>query len=132
METGRDVDELARNLFPNGVTVARGDCAATLTHIASRVPVIYQGMFETAEYTTACDILVWNAGAGCYDLYEVKSSTSDATKGRDELYTHDLAFQVQVLRRCGAPLNRCYVVRLNTNYVRGRELDLAELFATED
>jgi hypothetical protein len=29
-------------------------------------------------------------------------------------------------------LGRCYIVRLNTNYVRGGELDLTELFATED
>ena len=88
--------------------------------------------FETDVFATACDILKWNDAADAYDLYEVKSSTSEAKKDKNELYTYDLAFQSEVLARCGVPLGRLSIMRLNTHYERKDELDLDQLFASED
>lgn len=53
IETGNDVDVLARNLFPGGVLVERGDAAGTAQLVARRAPVLYQPVFETDRYTTA-------------------------------------------------------------------------------
>ena len=61
---------LARDLFPGGVLVERGDAAGTAQSVAARGAVLYQPVFETDRYTTASDILVWNAGTQAYDLYE--------------------------------------------------------------
>jgi hypothetical protein len=131
METGREVDELARVLFPGGRLIERGDIATTAAYVAQRASVLYQPVFETDRFATACDILQWNE-VGVYDLYEVKSSTSDAKRDRDELYTYDLAFQGEVLRQREVPVGRCFIVRLRSSYERGDELDIRELFSIED
>ena len=133
IESGNDVDVLARDLFPGGVLVERGDAARTAQLVAQRAPVLYQPVFETDRYTTACDILVWNAETQAYDLYEVKASTSgDDKAAKDELYTYDLAFQAHVLRENGVPLGALYLVRLNSEYVSDGALDLQRLFTREN
>ena len=133
LETGNEVDALAQELYPNGTVVRRGDAATTARLIAQQEPILYQPVFETDQFTTACDILVWNAAAERYDLYEVKASTIEAqNKARDEEYLYDLGFQAEVMRQCGVPLGRLNLVRLNSAYVRGLELDLGELFAIYD
>ena len=132
IETGQDVDALVRELFPGGLLIEREDYERTATEVRDRASVLYQAVFQTPDYTTACDILKWNASKKSYDLYEVKSSTSNATKDRDELFTYDLAFQVNVLRQCGVPVGQLFLVRLRSSYERGEELDLKGLFAVED
>lgn len=133
IETGNEIDQLARDLFPAGEMIARGDVATTAARVAARAPVLYQPVFETERTTTACDILIWNASTGSYDLHEVKASTNGEDKAaKDRLYTYDLAFQAEVLRACGVPLGRLYLVRLDSAYVRDRDLDIGALFTRED
>lgn len=133
IDIGNDVDVRARDLFPGGVLIRRGDAAGTAGLVAARVPVLYQPVFETDRYTTACDILVWNGGTGAYDLYEVKASTSgEDRKAKDDLYAHDIAFQALVLKACGVPLGRLHLVRLDGSYVSDGTLDLGRLFTRED
>lgn len=133
IDSGNEVDELARDLFPGGVLFARGEAAETAQHIAARTPILYQPVFETEAFTTACDILVWNSEQRVYDLYEVKSSTSsDTSKTRMELYAYDMAFQAVVLRQNGVPLGRFQLVRLNSDYRRDGALDTSALFSRED
>ncbi len=133
IEIGNDVDVRARELFPGGVLIRRGDASGTAELVASRTQVLYQPVFETGRYTTACDILAWNAERRAYDLYEVKASTSgDDRKAKDDLYAHDIAFQALVLRENGVPLGTLNLVRLNGEYVSDGRLDLDRLFTRED
>lgn len=133
MEAGNAVDVLARDLFPDGMLIARDDAAATAALLADRYRVLYQPVFETDQFTTACDILVWDAAAGRYDLYEVKASSSESeNRARDEAYTYDLAFQSHVLRANGVPLGRHILVRLDSSYIRGADLDNRALFHLND
>lgn len=133
IETGNEVDELARGLFPNGELVEFGDARKTLEVIDSEAPILYQPYFVTGRFATACDILVWNSSAGNYDLYEVKASTTGENKKvKDELYTNDIAFQLRVLREWGVPIGRAVLIRLNSEYIRGDELNMQELFVRED
>lgn len=133
IEVGNDVDVRARDLFPGGVLIKRGDAEGTAQLVASRTEILYQPVFETDQYTTACDILVWNAATGSYDLYEVKASTSgEDRKAKDDLYAHDIAFQALVLRANGVPLGRLNLIRLNGSYVLDGTLDLEQLFTRED
>ncbi len=133
-DTGNDVDELARGLFPGGILVTGDDSVdVTLEHIANRTPVLYQPVFEAGKYKAISDVLVWNPEAEAYDLYEVKASNSGKDKSsRDRDYAYDLAFQKIVLQSQGVPLNTTYLVRLNCDYVRNNELDLNLLFTQED
>src|SRR5262245_22272317 len=60
VETGNEVDLLARSLFPGGIEVQRSEFRKTQTLIAARTPVIYQAAFATDRFVIACDVLVWN------------------------------------------------------------------------
>jgi hypothetical protein len=133
MKTGNDVDVLARQLFPGGTLIERGDVESTARLIAAKTPVLYQPVFETERFTTACDILVWNVTTSAYDLYEVKSSTTgDDKKAKDGLYSYDLAFQMRVLRDNGVPLGRLFLTHLDSSYVRGESLVVPSLFHHDD
>lgn len=133
IDGGNEVDMLAREVFVGGVTVPRKAAAETVALVEARTAVLYQPVFEMEQFTTACDILVWNGESGAYDLYEVKGSTSAGnTRAKDERYTWDIGFQAEVLRRCGVPLGRLCLVRLNAEYVRNGALDIDALFTRED
>ena len=137
IETGNEIDELARDLFPGGVTIDdRADDAYTKELIEKQTPVIYQPLFKTDQYITACDILVWNTSTNLYDLYEVKSSTAsgdgESSKRKTKDYLVDMAFQKIVLDDLSTPLGTINLIRLNKEYVRNGELDIHELFLIED
>jgi hypothetical protein len=133
IETGNEVDALARDLFPGGELIARGDTQRTQALVAAHAPVLYQPVFETDCIAMVCDVLVWNSATERYDLFEVKASTNgEDKKAKDELYTHDLGFQAEVLRQKGIDIGRLHLVRLNSAYVRGESLDIADLFTRED
>lgn len=136
IETGNEVDLVARDLFKGGVLVeGRYDFALTKELVEKKTPVIYQPAFETDKYQIASDILVWNESTQKYDVYEVKASNSGddkKKKSKNELYTFDLAFQYMVLKNAGVPVGQLYLVRLNPEYVRRGDLDLQQLFTKED
>ncbi|MEK9170845.1 MAG: DUF2779 domain-containing protein, partial [Patescibacteria group bacterium] len=134
VETGNEVDELARDLFPGGVLLSdRNAEGETKKLIESQAPVIYQPVFETKLYKAICDILVWNSDAGSYDLYEVKASNSgENKKAKDELYSYDIAFQYLVLKELKIPIGNLFLTRLNNEYVRGENLNIHQLFKKED
>lgn len=74
-----------------------------------------------------------------YAIYEVKSSTgSDDPKKKKctrtvlQKYAYDIAYQKFVLEKCGLNVTGVYLVRLNSDYVRGDELDLQKLFHITD
>ena len=112
IETGNEVDILARDLFPNGLTISdRSATEETMQLIKSKTPVIYQPVFETDLYKIVCDILVWNTSSKAYDLYEVKASNNgDEKKKKDELYTYDIAFQYLVLRELNVPIGKLNLI----------------------
>ncbi len=134
IESGNEVDELARKLFPNGILIkAFDDDTATKALINKKTPVIYQPVFENENYKAIGDILVWNNEKFSFDLYEVKASNGgEDKKAKDDIYAHDLAFQSIVINSLNIPLNNLYIIRLNNEYVRGVDLDINELLTRED
>jgi hypothetical protein len=134
IETGNEVDMLARDLFTEGVTINdRNDAKGTMELVNKKTPIIYQPVFETDLYKVVCDILVWNNDTKVYDLYEVKASNDGENKSaKDKLYSYDMAFQYLVLKELNIPLGRLYLVRFNNEYIRGAELNINELFSKND
>lgn len=134
IETGNEVDALARDLFPGGVLLESRDASEeTMELVNNETPIIYQPVFETDIYKVVCDILVWNPLFEVYDLYEVKASNSgEDKKAKDDLYSYDIAFQYLVLKELNIPIGRLYLVRLNSEYVREVDLDIRQLFSVED
>lgn len=128
-DTGHRVGDLARRLFPGGAEVAyrqsdyQGMIDAT-ARLTAGESVIYEGSFSTNGVFVRADILVRN-GAG-WDIYEVKATAS--TKA---VHKPDVAIQWYVIEQ-HLPLNRAYLVHLNTGYVREGELDINGLFTIDD
>ena len=136
IETGNEVDDLARKLSSGGVVVEdRCDFDYTKKLVKEKTPVVYQPVFESDKYQIACDILVFNEDTGKYDIHEVKASNSGddkKKKAKNELYMRDLAFQYITMKDAGVPVGNMYLRRLNPEYVRQGELDVHQFFTKED
>lgn len=135
IDSGNQIDELARSLFPDGVLVeSREDTELTKKLMTDKTSVIYQPVFTTDKFVTACDIFVWNSGTDVYDLYEVKSSTASEEDGgrKTEDYLIDMAFQKNILNDLGIEIGTLNLIRLNKKYVRNGDINLGELFYIEN
>ncbi len=131
METGNEVELVARKLFPNGILIERRDAKgqeATQDYIAKKQEILFQPIFVKDGYLAAIDILKFEPETSSYSIYEVKS-TSDV---EEKVHYHDLSFQINLLRKCGLKINKAYLIHLNSEYVRSGELDVAELFKIVD
>jgi len=128
-DTGHRVGNLAQQLFPGGIEVAyrasdyQGMIDET-TRLTQSENVIYEGSFSTDGVFVRADILVKNGDA--WDIYEVKATAS--TKA---VHKPDVAIQWYVINQ-HIPLNKAYLVHLNTSYVRFGELDIQGLFTIDD
>ncbi|MFT5740873.1 MAG: hypothetical protein ACI822_002206, partial [Gammaproteobacteria bacterium] len=128
-ETGRRVGDLAKDLFPGGLEVAyrqsdyQGMIDATC-QLTSSETVIYEGSFSANGVFVRADILVKNGQA--WDIYEVKATAS--TKA---VHKPDLSIQWYVIGQ-HLPLNKAYLVHLNTAYRRSAVLDVGGLFSVDD
>ncbi len=123
MEIGQAVGLRAHGLFPNGVlAAARGISAEeaherTLALIEEGVEAIFEATFIHEDLHVRVDILAKD-GDG-WRVVEVKASGSHKPK-----YTHDVAFQVHVLRSCGIKVTGASLAHLNKKYVwPGGDLD---------
>lgn len=135
IDTGNQIDELARDLFPNGILVeSREDMEITKKLMTDKTRVIYQPVFTTKKFIAVSDILVWNSSTNVYDLYEVKSSTASEEDGgrKTEDYLIDMAFQKNILNNLGIQIGTLNLIRLNKKYVRIGDINLKELFFIEN
>ncbi|MEK7148077.1 MAG: DUF2779 domain-containing protein [Patescibacteria group bacterium] len=105
IETGNEVDLLARELFSTGD---------------------YQKQFEHDEFLAITDILT-KSDSG-YNIYEVKA-TNEIDK---KTHYHDLAFQYNILKGSGLNIVSANLIHLNPEYVRKGEIELTKLFVIED
>jgi hypothetical protein len=129
-ETGHRVGELARQLFPAGIEVAyRSEdyqCMVDQTEqLINNTDVIYEGSFSHKGIFVRADILVRNE-SDSWNLFEVKASTKTKPEHKD-----DAAIQWYVINQ-QLPLDRAYLVHINTRYVREGGLDVTQLFAMDD
>jgi len=128
--TGYQVGELAKELFPNGVEIEfnaddfKGMIAKTKALIENGTEVIYEATFSEDGIFAMVDILVKNGDV--WDMYEVKAST----KVKD-YQVKDAAIQWYALNKA-ITLGRAYIVHINNKYVREGELDIKSLFTIAD
>ncbi len=131
VDAGTEVGELARKLFPDGILVDPGSyyadktVSATKDFLPLRKPLFEPGFVHGHAYALV-DILV-PVGEDEWDLYEVKSST----EVKDE-YLDDVAIQKYAVEGSGLKVRNCYLVHLNTEYVRQGEFDPQGLFTKEN
>jgi hypothetical protein len=130
-DQGARVGVLAKQLFPKGIEIGAGvikkDAVDQLSRaaVSKRLPMFEAGFIAGRAYARA-DVLV-PVGRDQWDIVEVKSTT----KTKDE-HVNDLALQRHVYEGVGLGIRRCFVMHLNSEYVRRGEIDLHKLFAKTD
>ena len=130
LENGKEVGEVAKNLFKDRVDIEFNNdlnimINETKKHLEKENVVITEASFIYENNFCSVDIL--KKEKGNFEIYEVKSSTSI-----NEIYLDDIAYQLYVLKNAGFNVIKTCIVYINSNYVRNKELDLNELFITED
>ena len=132
LERGNQVGDLACELFKGGERIEwKGTSfdekiAGTKELIERGVCYIYEATFSFGGALIMVDILEICAD-GSLIINEVKSSTSVSP-----VYMDDTAFGHFVLTSLGYNVKAVNLIYLNNSYVRGDELDLRELFVSED
>ena len=134
-ETGTKVGEKACELFPDGRkipyegTTFEQKIALTKKWMDEGVKTIYEATFEYEGILVMVDIL--HKGEKGWEIYEVKSSTWNSDKSVDDiaLYVFDATIQHYVLQGCGLKIAKTSVVLINSEYVRGDDLDIHQLFS---
>lgn len=131
IQTGNEVELIARDLFPSGVLISgRDEASQTLTteYINKKQPVIFQAVFEKNGFLCATDILEFDPTTNSYNLYEVKASNEIDKK----VHFYDLAFQLVLLRKCGLTVKKICLIHLDKEYIRHGALNKQSLFKLED
>lgn len=129
-ETGRQVGELAKRLFGDykdipydkNIKVRLEKTEQLLqdkTNIITEASFIYDNNF--------CSVDILKNDRDGVEIYEVKSST----KIKD-VYLDDAAYQYFVLSKLGLNVKKVAIVFINKEYIRGKELDIENLFNIED
>ncbi|MBW2972858.1 DUF2779 domain-containing protein [Candidatus Woesearchaeota archaeon] len=125
---GEKVGELAKKLFPDGIDLPADDFVKNLEEsekaLKERKPLFEAG-FKFGNIFSRADVIVPVGDE--WDIVEVKS----ATKVKDINY-HDVAFQKYVYESKGLKIRKCFLLHLNSKYIRKGELDLKGLFVKED
>ena len=130
LETGKQVGELAKGLFGEYTDIPYSDnfnsrLEKTKTLLQDKPNIITEASFVYDNNFCSVDILK-NDSDGV-EIYEVKSST----KIKD-INIDDISYQYFVLSNLGLNVKKAALVYINNEYIRGKELDITELFKIED
>lgn len=133
-ERGNEVGELACELFAGGERIKWENStfdekiAQTSELIAKGTRYIYEATFSFKGALIMVDILEI-LPSGELVINEVKSSTIKPSKPQlNEAYLNDTAFQYFVLTSLGYNVKNVNLICLNSDYIRGDELDIHQLF----
>ncbi len=128
-DQGHLVGELAKKLYPGGLTVQTddfmGNIAITKKLLHQRRPLFEAGMLSGQIYSRADILNPINEDE--WDIIEVKSATSVK-----EVNYHDVSFQKLCWEDGGLKIRQCFLACINNQYVRNGEIDPRELFAIQD
>ncbi|MGA1933164.1 hypothetical protein ACH5BF_10670 [Arcobacter sp. YIC-464] len=133
-ETGNIVGNLACTLFPDGKEVSYTKdfdemISTTKEFLEEGISNIYEATFNFDGILIMVDIL--NITDNTINIYEVKSSAEVK-----DIYIHDVSIKYYVLKNAlepmGYKINSTNVVHINSEYTRGDELDINQLFKIVD
>ena len=130
MDNGNLVHETARDLLKEHKLIKYNDnlevmLDETKEYLKQNNIVIAEASFKYQN--NFCSVDLFKKDGNNIEIYEVKG----ATKVKD-IFIDDLSYQVYILTQLGYHINKAYIVTLNSNYVREKELDLNQLFNIND
>lgn len=128
---GRLVGDEAKKLYPDGIEIPRdyrkprASFGPTLEKLKLRKPLFEPG-FQYGSAYAFLDILEPD-GRDAWNIVEVKS-----TSGVEESHLEDVALQLYICEEAGLRIRKCYLLHINTDYVRKGDIDPKKLFTKED
>lgn len=130
-DQGHEVGALAKQMYPDGVEVGQGitdfDDALRSTKQALKLRrPLFEASFAASGGYCRVDILV-PVKEDAWDLIEVKSTT-----GAKDIHLPDLAFQSWVLTMTGLRIRRCFLMHINSDFVRSGPVDPKQFFTLVD
>lgn len=131
IETGNEVEKVARMLFPTGVLIQGHDEEAveeTQKRLGEGEGTLFQPIFRKENFLAAVDVLKFDKDTNEYAIYEIKA-TSETDK---KTHYYDLAFQTNLLRMCGLNVTKMNLLHLNSKYVRAGDINITQLFVIDD
>ena len=130
IETGNEVEFLARKLFPSGILIEGRDEQAqkdTQDFLAAKKSILFQPIFVKDGFLAAADILERDENSG-YIIYEVKATNAI----KEKVHFYDLAFQANLLKKTGLKINGIKIIHLNPEFIRSGDMDIKKLFQIDD
>lgn len=130
LDNGNDVHEVARKLLGEDINISFNEnlnemIKDTEKALKKESVIITEASFNYNNNFCSVDILKKDNNS--YEIYEVKSSTH-----LKDVFINDASYQYYVLTNLGLNVTKCYVVLLNSNYIRKGKLDLNKLFIKND
>jgi len=125
---GHQIGKLAKTLFPDGIEVSEQldsvkNDKESRELLKKRKPLFEAGFIhKDGKCYARADILV-PVNKDEWDIYEVKG----ASEVKKEYYW-DVSFQKHVYESAGLKIRNCFVVHLNSEYVRKGDVEVKELF----
>lgn len=127
-EQGHLIGELAKKLFPGGIDVPAMpfmDNINKTKELISSGKVLFEPGFMIDNLFARADVLVPVKDE--WDLIEVKSST----RVKEE-HIEDVAFQKLCYEKSGLKIGKCFLMHINSEYVKKGKIDLKKLLIKED
>ena len=136
LETGEEINELARSYFKDGISTTIDDYfdilkASEFTKelISQNHQIIFEATaIESYDNSHArIDILQKNEDGTIWNLIEVKGSTK-----AEKYHIDDLAFQYHIFTKAGFKIDKCLLMLINSEYRLKGEINPQEFFKFED
>ncbi len=123
------VDELAKKFFPQGTDILADDFTTSIIQtkelIAQDKPLFEATILHERIYSRV-DILT-PASDNAWNIIEVKSSTKVKPEHLD-----DVSFQRHCCEKAGLKIEKCFLMRVNNEYIKRGEIVPKDFFAMED
>ncbi len=118
---GYKVEDYAYKLFPDGADAYDEDFKTAISKtqdlINKKIQVIFQPTISGRELFSRADIIKFDTKNKCWDIYEIKGSTSVK-----DIYEADLAFQKVCLETNGLKLGKLFIIHVNKEFVKKGEI----------
>jgi hypothetical protein len=123
-------EKYVKQLYPKGVELGDLDFNENIEktkELVNDTKLIFEAGFKVDELFIRADILEPN-GDG-WNLYEIKASSDEK---KLKIYFPDLAFQKYVIEKAGLTIKKCFVLKLNKEYVKNGEIEAEKLVEKHD
>ena len=128
-DEGYQIEQLAKTKFKDALTASDDNFGKALEKSKSllkeRKP-LFEASFIANNCYARADVLM-PVGKNEWDIIEIKSGTT-----AKEHHFQDVSFQKYIYESAGLKINKCFIMRLNNQYVRKGELNVDELFLLSD